>query len=89
MSGSLNTSNNDRSNDHCALCEFIIRTNAVSCCDIYSRADFINISALKGGVYSRTDFINISALKCGIYSMGGVKSNKYRIRTHNNRLRYR
>ena len=50
------------------LFEFIIRINASSCCGVYSRAAFINISVQKCSVYSRAAFINISVLKCSVYS---------------------
>ena len=68
VSGLLNISNNDRSNDHCAPFDSIIRTNTASCCGIYSPADFINISALEvrrlfeGGVISKAAFNRINTI---------------------------
>ena len=62
MSGSFKISNCDRCIDRCVLFETIIRINAASWCSVYSRAVFINISALKCGVYSRAAFDRINTV---------------------------
>ena len=50
------------------LFESIIEINAIAWRGVYSRATFIDFSAITCGFYARATFIDFSAITCGVYS---------------------